>query len=101
MVKGILWYYHDERFEPGTVAEIGEAFRLELVKTNRKNTTNYWRLYLSVRTHNKHGVKDGLKRGVCVAQFNGSLTLDEVHEEVYKYMDFFLTEQITNLEIEL
>ena len=101
MVKNILWYYHDERFEPGTVAEIGEAFRLELVKTKRKNTTNYWRLYLSVRTHNKHGVKDDLKRGVCVAQFNGSLTLDEVHEEVYKYMDFFLTEQIANLEIEL
>lgn len=83
----IPWYMRDARFEPGTVADVGDV-RLTIGRTERKKN-NKWRLYMGIRTRKKNGVDDDLKRDVCVAEFRGDLTLGEVQEKVSDYfLDF-------------
>lgn len=87
MTYKIPWYMKDIRFTLGTVADVGDV-RIEIRKTDRK-TNNKWRVYLSNRTNKKNGVKDDLKREICVAQYSGLLTLEEVQEKTEKYLEDF------------
>ena len=83
----IPWYMRDSRFDPGTVADVGDV-RLTIGRTERKKN-NKWRLYMEIRVHKKNGIADDLRRGVCVAEFQGDLTLGEVQEKVSDYfLDF-------------
>lgn len=93
----IPWYLKDPRFAPGTVADVGDV-RLTLGRTHRERN-NKWRLYLEVRTRKKHGVADDLKRGVCVAQFDGNLSLDQVQEKAAEYFVGFVLSMASALEI--
>lgn len=84
----IFWYMHDPRFEAGTVADIGDI-RITIKYTDRKRN-NKWRLYMGVRTRKINGVADDLKRDVCVAEFSGSLSLEQVQKRTNDYLEYFL-----------
>lgn len=84
----IYWYMSDPRFEPGTVADIGNI-RLYLRVTDRAKN-NKWRLYLSIRTRKKDGVCDDLKQNICVAQWDRSLSLREVQHKAEIYFHDFI-----------
>lgn len=84
----IPWYMTDPRFEVGTVADIGNI-RLKLEKTDRMKN-NKWRLYMLVRIRKEHGIKDDLKRGVAVAEFDGKISLSEAQEKTTEYLTDFL-----------
>ena len=79
---------NDPRFEEGTVADFGNV-RLTLGKTDREKN-NKWRLYMEIRIKKEDGIKDDLKRGVAVAEYNAELTLEEVHEKVANYFIKFV-----------
>lgn len=85
----IYWYMHDPRFEAGTVADIGNI-RLYLRVTDRARN-NKWKLYLSIRTRKKDNIPDDLKREVCVAQWDRSLSLKEVQHKAEIYLSDFIT----------
>lgn len=87
MIK-IKWYQTDPRFTPGTVADIGDI-RLYLRMTDRAKN-NKWRLYMSIRTRPRNGVEHLLKREVCVAQWDATLTLAEVQYKATAYLCDFL-----------
>lgn len=84
----IPWYMDDPRFEPGTVADVGNV-RIYLRKTDRKSN-NKWRIYIAVRTRKGHGVPDSLKREVAVAQFSDAFTLEEAQHLAEAYLADFL-----------
>lgn len=84
----IYWYMSDHRFDPGTVADIGNI-RLHIRATERKRD-NRWKLYMSIRTRKRDGVKDDLKREVCVAEFERSLSLKEVQRKTEAYLQNFI-----------
>lgn len=88
MAVKIPWYVTDARFKPGTVADVGDI-RLELRKTDRAKN-NKWRLYLYVRVNKEHGIKDDLKRGVAVAEFDGKLSLEQAQAKADEYMKDFV-----------
>lgn len=96
MKINIPWSYTDKRFDSGTVADIGHSFRLELRRT-KKETNNKWRLYLSVRVTEENGVRNDLKRGVVVAEYKGTLSLEEAQEEARKYIERFVLDIVGNL----
>lgn len=79
----IPWYMLDRRFEPGTVADVGDV-RLTLGRTDRKKN-NRWRLYLEIRIRKEYGVGDDLKRAVCVAEFDGALSLAQAQQQASDY----------------
>lgn len=87
MAYKIPWYMKDARFKAGTVADVGDV-RIAIRKTDRE-TNNKWRVYLSNRTYKENGVKDSLKREICVAQYSGLLTLEEVQEKAGEYLEDF------------
>lgn len=73
---GIPWYMKDTRFDPGTVADVGNSLRLKL--SNPEFKPNEWRLYMAVRTWKDNGVnRDNLLRGLKVAVFKNCQTLQE------------------------
>lgn len=84
----IHWYMDDERFEPGTVADVGNI-RLCIRKTRRQQN-NKWRLYVAVRTRKQDGVSEDLKREVCVAQWDGRLTQNEAKDRATRYFCKFI-----------
>ncbi len=84
----IPWYMDDPRFEPGTVADVGNV-RITIRKTKRK-TNNKWRIYMAVRTLKQHGVPNGLKRDVTVAQFSSEFTLGQAQLIAEAYLADFL-----------
>lgn len=88
----IYWYMDDPRFEPGTVADVGNI-RLHIRVTDRAKN-NKWRLYLSIRTRKKDGVCDDLKQNICVAQWDRCLSLREVQHKVEIYFSGFITDLI-------
>lgn len=94
MKVSIPWYMTDARFKAGTVADIGNI-RLTLDKTDRMKN-NKWRLYMEIRTRKEHGIKDALKRGVAVAEFDGKLTLNEAQKKATEYLTDFLVGIINN-----
>lgn len=73
---------------PGAVADVGDL-RLSLRRTNREKA-NKWRLYMEIRTHKEYGVEEELKRGVCVAEFEGSLTQEEAINKANQYLLMFI-----------
>lgn len=91
----IPWYMTDPRFKPGTVADVGNI-RLTLDKTKRTKN-NKWRLYVEVRILKKHGIKDDLKRGIAVAEFDGNITLSEAQEKATEYLTDFLESILSEL----
>ncbi len=84
----IYWYMSDPRFDPGTVADIGNI-RLYIRVTERKRD-NKWKLYMSIRTRKNDGVKDDLKREVCIAEWERSLSLKEVQHKAEAYLQNFI-----------
>ena len=88
MIFKIPWYMTDTRFKAGTVADVGDI-RITIKKTDRKRN-NKWRLYMGVRTRKINGVADDLKRDVCVAEFKGSLLLEQVQKCADNYLEYFL-----------
>lgn len=81
----IPWYTQDSRFEPGTVADIGDSIRLILRQIEKHTpqgwiTSNEYRLYLSIRTHKEDGATDDLKRGVKVAVFKKCKSLQDAQD---------------------
>ena len=89
----IPWYMNDPRFEPGTVADVGDI-RLILQRREQKNNNN-WRLYMLIRTHKYNGVSDDLKRGVAVAEFISNVSLFEAQEAARQYFYVFLENLIS------
>ena len=88
----IYWYMEDPRFEPGTVADIGNI-RLYIRVTDRAKN-NKWKLYLSIRTRKKDGVRDNLKYAVCVAQWDRRLSLKEVQHRAEIYLHGFIEDLV-------
>lgn len=84
----IPWYTKDTRFEPGTVADVGDL-RVRIRKTERKSG-NQWRIYTEWRTHEKDGVKEELKREICVAAYSGKLSLEEIQQKATEYVKNFV-----------
>lgn len=72
----IPWYVYDERFQPGTVADVGHSLRLRLLKPKTKSG-NEWRLYMEIRTSAADGAGDRLTRGTKVAVFKKCKSLQE------------------------
>jgi hypothetical protein len=88
----IYWYMDDPRFEAGTVADIGNI-RLYIQVTDRARN-NKWKLYVSIRTRKKDGIRDDLKQKVCVAQWDRSLSLKEVQHKAESYLRGFIEDLI-------
>lgn len=88
----IYWYMEDPRFEPGTVADIGNI-RLYIRVTERQKN-NKWRLYMAIRTRKENGVKDNLKREVLVAEWDRSYSLREVQGKTERYLRKFITDLV-------
>lgn len=93
----ISWYETDPRFNPGTVADIGDI-RLFLRMTDLQKN-NKWRLYMGIRVRSSNGRPDDLKREVCVAQWSGDLTLKESQHNAEKYLEKFLYGIITEVRL--
>ena len=85
---GLSWNIEDTQFYPmGTLAYAGD---LCFVIKRSKTQTPKWRVYLEICTHKEFGVKDDIKRGVLVAEYPGTLTLESVHLKVEEYLLVFV-----------
>lgn len=81
----IPWYMEDNRFKPGTVADIGYSIRLTLEQMSKhtpegRKPISEFRLYLRVRTLKADGAKDGLRMEARVATFKKCQTLQDAQE---------------------
>lgn len=92
----IPWCKNHPYYEPGTMADIG-MIRLELERTNRAKN-NKWCLYLCIRTTQRWGVTDDLKRGVCVARFPAKLSLEEAQKCARSYLAEWIWDLASDLD---
>lgn len=89
----ISWYMNDNRFEPGTVADVGHAIRLNLKKVNNKDE---YRLLLQIRTLKKYNNKDDLKKEVRVAIFKKCTTLHEAQKRANQWLEEWINDILNN-----
>ena len=92
----IPWCKNHPCYEAGTMADIG-MIRLELKRTKRK-TNNKWCLYMLIRTTERWGADDDLKRGVCVARFPAKWSLEEAQEGTRLYLAEYIMYLACDLE---
>lgn len=85
----IPWYMNDNRFEPGTVADVGLAIRLSLRKVDNKDE---YRLLLQIRTLKKYNNKDDLKREIRVATFKKCTTLKEAQKKSNEWLEEWIND---------
>lgn len=93
-VLNIPWLYKDERFTPGTVADVGHSFRLELSEISGKDE---YRLYLFIRTLKCNGVKEELKRGVRVATFKKCSSLSDAQTRAERWITVWMEDALDDL----
>lgn len=75
----IPWYMKDERFVPGTTADVGHSLRLSL--RNPKSPKGEWRLYMAIRKREVDGCESGLGTSVKVAVFKKCPSLKEAQSK--------------------
>lgn len=51
---------------------------------------------MQVRIRKEHGIKDDLKRGVVVAEFDGKIILSEAQDKATEYLTDFLASIIND-----
>ena len=84
---------NDNRFKPGTVADVGHAIRLSLKKVDNKNE---YRLLLQIRTLKKYNNEDGLKREIRVATFKKCTSLQEAQKKSNEWLEEWLDDILNN-----